>query len=360
MEQTDNSIIDAALKWRSTMESGDVTEAEKAAFRTWLQAKPQHMKAYEHAERFWAGLAALSHEDITASLPVQSLNQKIGSRLFDRFMPAGHFSDNITNAAAKGIIATMAVLVAVSALYLGSEPTGRQPQQYSYETAMGEVREIQLDDGSVLTLGAESKIDVTFSENRRRASLLAGDAYFNVASNADKPFDVRAGNMNVHVIGTSFDIRFSNTTTQLSVAEGVVNVSYPLVFRRKVETNAAKQSKIPDPALRTFRRLVTGERITASSSDGLKPVETINPNMIGAWRNKRLVYFDAPLSDVISDINRYQNQPVVIKDAALNSLTVSATFDAQDIDQLLSTLSDVFALTIDTADSGIITLKARE
>lgn len=73
---------------------------------------------------------------------------------------------------------------------------------------VGEMPVVTLEDGSVVQLNAASAIAVEFTEKRRVIRLLRGEAFFQVAHGADRPFTVMAGTTSVTALGTAFDVRY--------------------------------------------------------------------------------------------------------------------------------------------------------
>jgi transmembrane sensor len=97
-----------------------------------------------------------------------------------------------------------------------------------FSTALAQQREIRLSDGTTMLLNTASKATVFYSMRERQVYLAHGEASFNVAHDADRPFLVRAGhNHRLQATGTRFDVRvITPDTVELIVAEGQVTVLY--------------------------------------------------------------------------------------------------------------------------------------
>jgi len=97
-----------------------------------------------------------------------------------------------------------------------------------FSTALAQQREIRLSDGTTMLLNTASKATVFYSMLERQVYLAHGEASFNVAHDADRPFLVRAGhNHRLQATGTRFDVRIiTPDTVELIVAEGQVTVLY--------------------------------------------------------------------------------------------------------------------------------------
>ncbi len=93
------------------------------------------------------------------------------------------------------------------------------------ETALGEQRGIILTDGSHLDLAPDSLVTTGFTLTRRSVRLVRGQAFFEVAHSALRPFIVHAGSLSVTAVGTEFDVRISPGSTAVTVGEGRITVA---------------------------------------------------------------------------------------------------------------------------------------
>ena len=187
-------------------------------------------------------------------------------------------------------------------------------------------------------LGAQSQLSFEVTAKVRRATVVGGDAYFAVAHDAARPFTVSIDDVQVRVVGTQFEIRRRSGAVSVAVAEGTVDVS---------RTNAA--------AVRLHR----GEAVTAGESAQLS-VRPVEPADIAAWRSGRLLYDNAELRDVVADANRYARSRIVIADAQLESLRVTTSFRASQVEGMIDTLQAVLPLVAERqADGQIVFARAR-
>src|SRR5581483_7239884 len=116
------------------------------------------------------------------------------------------------------LVAAALLIVSVGAWVLMRVPT-------SFETEVGEQRSVVLQDGSVVTLNTSSHIDVDLRKDRRVIRLSRGEALFQVARDATRPFDVVAGPVTVQAVGTEFNVDRRDARTTVTVVEGQVRVS---------------------------------------------------------------------------------------------------------------------------------------
>ena len=93
-----------------------------------------------------------------------------------------------------------------------------------YAAAIGEIREQELVDGSVLQINTDSQVNVEYSEGTRKIHLLRGEAHFDVAHDKDWPFQVYAGKGVVKAVGTAFSVRLEEEKISVIVTEGKVDL----------------------------------------------------------------------------------------------------------------------------------------
>lgn len=136
--------------------------------------------------------------------------------------------------------ASLAGIVFVAALGFGGwrqwsgSPSAAPAPTVHFATRPGEMRVVQLADGSSIQLGGGSRVDVTLAADRREARLAAGEAYFDVAHEQTRPFTVRAGETDVRVLGTAFDVNLTRDQVGLAVYRGAVRFAGASAGRRVV------------------------------------------------------------------------------------------------------------------------------
>jgi transmembrane sensor len=319
-----SNVHDEAAAWVARLEGRVPAADERARFDAWIASSPAHAAAYDEALRTWHDLAAMRDtQQYRALLGKPTLRERIvngvpGPRWF---------------AAAAGVAAVAAF--AWLAISLDLVPFLHQPTQVA--TAMAEVRETTLPDGTRVVLGAQSQLSFDVTSNVRRATVVGGDAYFAVAHDTARPFTVSIDDVQVRVVGTQFEIRRRTGEVSVAVEEGTVEVS---------RTNAA--------AVRLHR----GEAVTAGESAHLS-VHAVEPADIAAWRSGRLLYDNAELRDVVADANRYARSRIVIADAQLESLRVTTSFRTSQVEGMIETLQAVLPLVAERQAGGEIVLHAR-
>ncbi|MEM9286867.1 MAG: FecR domain-containing protein [Pseudomonadota bacterium] len=322
--------LEDATYWRARMADEEITADERSDFHAWLNANVENALAYDMADRLWDGVGALEGVLTPTNIPQTR-------PFFSRW-----------RGVALPMVAAIAAFAAVIGLFLSthSEPIGPvEAIPRLYATAIGETREIVLEDGSTITLGAKSSMEVIFEPRKRRVALSAGDALFDVAADAARPFLVTHDDLTVRVTGTKFDIRSSGAVTEVAVGEGSVTVSFPMVLPDVGDGQAIK--------IMQRNVLQAGDRVEASQDAGLGDVAQFDPASLGTWRSAQFAYADAPITEILADANRYTHYDILVEDTnALKAFRLSATFSADNVDQLIETLAYSYDLTVQKTAEG--------
>lgn len=176
-------------------------------------------------------------------------------------------------------------------------------------TATAELKQVVLPDGSTATLGPDSAIKLNFSSQRRGVELLAGMAFFDVAKNAESPFQVERDGLTVTALGTAFDLRDDAGVFSVSVVHGEVAVQM-------------SASPIMDGV-----QLQEGEWLRLYS--GSKQLERGQNDLgkIATWRSGMIVADRERISSVIAQIGRWYEGRILIASPSLGEKRISGLFD---------------------------------
>ena len=342
-------IRSAAIEWRLLIASGDITPQELRAFEDWRQADPRHADAYDRATSVWTALGTLGRESIDADHFELSLAERLSERT--RTMKAALLSPGRI---IIGAIASLA-LIALGVMTFPSVPSSQttliaeasKVSEHNSET--GQIEVVELSDGSRVTLGADTEITAAMYADKRVITLTRGAAIFEVEPDANRPFSVKAERFTATALGTTFDVRSNGGVARLSVAEGRVAASYPLI--------------VNDAPSSLFRRqeLTAGQQVSASETSGLSNVSQFQTERFAAWREGRLAYEGATLGELIADANRYSDLPIRFDDdlTDLARKRITMTVNAGNIDAMLALLADIFPIDISrTTDGEILVTKA--
>jgi transmembrane sensor len=311
-------IDDEASDWIVRSSERPLTEQERTELDAWRAADPRHDRTFVAMRRTWDEIPNLVHLSALAQpkMPPEPLQQ--------------HANEHRSRYALARLSAIAAALLAIIFL-----PMLLWPRGHDYATPVAQTRLIALPDGSQVTLGPKSSLDVEFSESERRVRL-TGEAFFEVVHDASRPFFVEAGSVVVRDVGTKFDVNQATDTVRVAVLEGAVQVT-----SAKPKSNSQRSTP---QLLRAGQRveLALATAISVSDTEASMPARAAPAAAPpGAWREGRLSYDNARLGDVIADLNRYYAPGVTLEEPRLGNLRVTASFKAREIPAFMATLNQV-------------------
>lgn len=328
----------AARSWVVYLHSGDARPEKLSEFDAWLAEKPEHARAFRYYEKLMIDLALipeLGEVNLVDEVHLPS----------DRTSDKSRFFSGQLVAAFVMVFALLGAGVVVfgqgQSLPHKSSPTGP-----GFETMIAEIRDVQLADGSVVTLGARSRIEARFSDEMRIVSLHEGEAFFDVAHDPARPFYVEVGDRLIRVVGTRFDVRQGAETVRVSVVEGVVEV----LQADNPETAEASRKVIGKDVLKA------GDEVIARIGSLEKTIGAIEPAEAAPWRRGWLTYENSSLGEIVADANRYSKRQIIFGVEDIRDLRMTAAFSVEKIDQFIMGLEITYGLVADYSNSERITL----
>lgn len=210
-----------------------------------------------------------------------------------------------------------------------------------FDTRKGERREIQLSDGSTITLNVLSSIRVpsNFGVKDRRI-ILRGEAFFQVSKDKTRPFIIKTGKIQTRVVGTSFDIKAYNTDNSIKVAVATGKV--------QVEKDSPTGKKLIGRDLthnHLFEYNIEKDTYSQTMADA---------DLLSAWRSNRLIFKLAPIIDIAQTIERVYNIPVVIVGKPAKKGLYTVTFDNYPLSKTLSLLANLSGITYEINQQKLI------
>ncbi|MGS2763881.1 FecR family protein [Sinomicrobium sp. M5D2P9] len=215
-----------------------------------------------------------------------------------------------------GIAASLVLLIGVALFYNVS-----LGEKYKEEIALrGEKKEITLEDGTMVYLNAESSIRYPRRFSGVREVTLKGEAFFEVAKDAKRPFIVRSGDVETKVLGTSFNINaYSGKQVRVSVNTGKVQVTDTRPEGKKAFLKRNQQALFPEKP---------GE-LEVSGADADK---------YRAWTDNVIVMENNTLKEVGDMLERWYDVEIVFADKDLESKTISGKYKTNDIREILESI----------------------
>lgn len=330
-------LVEHALTLIVQREGASPASAERAtaALREWRSASPAHEAAASEAQQRWDALGGLAPD------------------LRDCFAEPDAATTAARGRQRRNLVLSVAGLIGTGALAgKGFQWYWQQPLfAADFATATAQLRKVLLPDGpsgSRLELSPQSRLAVRLYRQRREVDFAGGEARFEVAADAQRPFEVRTRDAVIRVIGTAFTIRDRGGPILIAVERGKVRVTVRPRPRDAV-TTSSMDSEI---------ELQAGEALTLR--DGVPdPVRQVDAASLAAWREGWLVFDATPLGEALATINAYRQWPILSADPRVNALRLSGRFRANGSASLLDALPLTLPVIAQAHSDGTVTLHAR-
>ena len=309
-------VLDAAIAWQLSLDSGDGDLVAREAFSQWLASDEEHARA-------WRQLGLLDQRVNVASGPARAalLQSREGIRRRVRKLGSG--------------LASIA-LVCGLALLAGERYVPIHYWLADQRTATGEQRTLTLADGTRINLNTHSAIDVRFDEQRRLIVLQEGEILVETGHNDARPFYVQTRDGSLRALGTRFIVKREADVTRLSVLQSAVGA----------QPEALAQEQI-------FK---AGEQVLMHSK-GLGPLLAVPPGT-DAWTRGMLVVDNARLADVVTELGRYRSGYLSV-DKRVADLRITGSFPLHDTTLALNALLPTLPVRIEQHTPWWVVVKGK-
>ena len=295
-----------ASHWYILLREADGDAAVRAEFSKWLEADPDHSRAWVTL-RETLDILDSAPEGWRTNSSRARLKAGPGKRRVADIFAARRWTPGKRLQRTKAVVASGA---AACALILAM-PVISLHLKADYLTGTGHTEDVQLADGSSLQLAPDSAVVVDYTADGRTVYLLSGRAMFDVTHDARRPFRVKAGAVTTTVLGTSFDIGMTDEDTRVAVARGHV----------RVEGRAGTVAMIKD--------LHAGEWVTVDAA-GSGEVGEIAPKLVGSWRRGEVVADHRTIASVVDDVRPWFKGRIFVSDTRLAERHVTGLYKMED------------------------------
>jgi len=328
-----------AAHWCLSLAEGALGPSDQAAFDRWL-AEPDNAQAFADAANVWNAIDQVSDRPELIHLrssALETFRRANRGRWTRRIAPRWVW---------VGAVAASLVVALLTAILLHA-PT------HIYRTGIGERQLAMLEDGSKLSLDADTEVDVRFERGRRELVLVRGRAKFDVAKDPLRPFSVTAGDKIVVATGTAFTVEMLDRRVHVLLYEGHV-----AVLDRKSHAPIPRADARPGPAAAADQMLTPGRELVMPVGAAVGTLEAADISQSLSWESGALTFDDEPLTSAVARVNRYSKEKLRVGDAGAAAAHVSGVFTAGD------TSAFVEAVTVLTPvravhEKGEITLRQR-
>lgn len=317
-----NTPHDEAAEWVARMDSGQWSDSDEEALDDWLAADPARRGLLLRTQATWV---ATDHA-IAASRRAEQPDVEDEPEMADSSGAALRWG---RRAVLGGFAAT-----GVAFLFGRLRPSA---PEVDYATNLGEIRRVPLVDGSVMTMNSSSAVAIRMERQSRRINLTQGEAWFDVAKNAARPFIVEAGPVRAQAIGTAFSVRMRDDGVEVLVTEGTVEAWSDEVDGHRTLLNAGQRALIG-----------------ANTIPRVEPEKASSVDRALAWRGGMIDLNGETLGDAANEFNRYNERKVVVGDSQLATEPMDGVFRINDPEGFAEAVRISLNATVQLDDPTVI------
>jgi ferric-dicitrate binding protein FerR (iron transport regulator) len=291
--------------------SGEASDSENISFNKWLCEKDNQQE--------WKSIL-MEMEQVDYALTKEKINvdsawELVNTRTINK------------NATLKKYLAYSAIaasIIIAFALFLN--PFNNNVSTQQIVQTINTIEHVDLTDGSIIDINRHSTLSYPEQFNSKvRNVTLTGEAFFEVSKEKKRPFIIHTDNMNIRVLGTSFNIKAypKSTINEVTVENGMVEVSSVNGMSKPIVLKAGDKA------------------IFHTENNSLIKVTNNNPNFL-SWKTKELIFKNEKLSNALSLIEEVYNVNILVPETIkTDELIISATFDKNTIEHIIQTLNSI-------------------
>jgi transmembrane sensor len=308
--------------------SGEATDLERRQLERWLASSPDHQRTHGESRRVWS-LVGEKAREVAPPPPLSGIvaeAERRRARARSRRLGGTVLRSSW---ARYGLAAAAAAILVLAAVARFGAPGGSRLSPLRSSTS-GSVVTMSLSDGSVVRLGAASRLGFPASRSRREVSL-DGKAFFAVATGA-APFVVRTAAGRVTVHGTRFEVSTVADETRVVVVEGTVVVD-----------GGGGHAAVP-----------AGHVAWVSPTNPPRVVARDDVWPLLDWAGGILIFEATPLRQVAAEIGRRFHVDVSVSGSDLAARRVTAWFEDEPLEEVVSSVCMVAGVRCVVSDRGVI------
>jgi len=195
------------------------------------------------------------------------------------------------------------------------------------ESSSGQIVLKVLPDGTKVWLNSKSKLKYPPVFEDIRAVELEGEAFFDVVEDPQRPFIVKAGELTIRVLGTAFNVK-----------------SYPgdpYIATTLVRGKVSVAHDAPSDQVEDNLELKPNEQAIFSHASELLTRSQVNASKYTSWTDGKLVFEDAPVSEVLNSLERWYGVNIHVKDDGAMSCALTARIDKEPLRETLELLKSI-------------------
>ncbi len=301
---------------------------EQRAVESWIAASVDHETLFLQIKQIWESERTMKQPPTpnvdVAWKKVHARIEKQGKRVSRRLM--------------RVAAAISLMIIGATGIYYFLAPT---PLEVFAVDRSEAPKMVELVDGSKVWLNAESQLFFPdrFKAGERRVKLI-GQAYFEVAESAEHPFIIEAGETAIQVLGTTFDVMAypDSSICEVLVESGRVAFYHSADQRQRLVLEKGETGRYE----KAQNRLIKEKGVDVNKR---------------AWYTNTLRFEDATLQEVAKIIEMTFDVRMEWEHPNIGNCLINASFPADDLDNLLTVIADLYDLELTADENGVFVLK---
>lgn len=306
----------------------EASNDEIIAINTWLKASVENQNYYNQLKQIWYKSLELA--------PTIVIDEKQAWHRFQQrvaSLPAKEKTNifSLLHISRKQWIAAASIFILIASGILFILNNTKDPVIALLNTKTNtNVLKDTLMDGSIVTLNKNTTLSYPqkFTGASRKITI-KGEAFFEVTPSKTMPFVIQANDVTITVVGTTFNVKNYDSSTEVIVESGIVKVNY--------NNNTIE--------------LIKGERILLHQQQTEIKKEKISNSLYNYYRTGIISCNATPLSELINTLNTAYNVHIALENNAMNQLQITSTFDHDSIENILNIIGATFNIAVTKTDS---------
>lgn len=317
--------------------AGEVSVEERRNLEVWLNEDPAHKTFFKKMKRVWQA-SEMACEKFCPNIDyawekVKQANEEAVKPLVVAGKGASKKQQNVL----FYVAASVAVVVALGIgwLSLTQDHFMQKVASQKEKVEANQRGKVVLADGSEVWLNSHASLYYPNTFDKERKVYLEGEAYFEIAKDADRPFVIYTGDGVTEVLGTAFNLNADKETVVVTVTRGQVAL-YP---------EGRREKKVV---------LEKGERgLFLSKNNKISKTKNTDINFL-SWRTGVLTFEDAPLATVAAALSRHYQVAITLGEGISNHCRLTSTFKDKSLDEVLELINLTLDIEVKKEDEHFV------
>lgn len=217
-------------------------------------------------------------------------------------------------------------------------------------TAYGEVKAVTLPDQSIVMLNGNSILTYRndWSSSHQREVWIRGEAYFDVKHLNQDTTDIKAGErfivhgdeMDIEVLGTSFNVKSRRNKTNIALLTGKIEVTY-------------RAASMPSAGL----VMLPGDYVEYAGHELLTKKKLLRPHKTATWTVREITFTDPSVGDILETLQDNYGYAINLGDRELLELKIEGEISVTSVPELLAVVSSTLGIRIEESGKEIIIMR---